>query len=150
VERRTGTNAFAQVTWTGADATSLVDSPLVSGSYDYRVYAFNVAGSSAYSNTASAQTPSADLTAPTVSFLSPTAGALVSGRVTVQVTAKDNVAVTSLRFLVDGVTQCQATASSLTCAWNTRKAPGAHTLKAVAADAAGNQGTTTITVTVRR
>jgi probable HAF family extracellular repeat protein len=152
VERRTGTNAFAQVTWTGADATSFVDNTLLvpGTTYDYRVYAFNVAGSSTYSNIASAQTVPADITAPTVTFISPVAGVAVSGRVRVQVTARDNLAVSSVRLLVDGVTTCQAAVSPLTCTWNTRKALGAHTLRALAADPSGNQGSTAITVTVVR
>ena len=52
-----GCTAFAQVAVLGPDATSFVDSGLARNTtFRYRVRAFNAAGASAFSNTASAQT----------------------------------------------------------------------------------------------
>lgn len=60
IERAIGTAAFAPIAATGANATSFTDSGLEANTaYSYRVRAFNAAGGSAYSNTASATTPAA-------------------------------------------------------------------------------------------
>ena len=52
IERKTGTNGtFAQVTTVGANVTSYTNSGLMAGTtYCYRLNAFNVAGTSTYSN----------------------------------------------------------------------------------------------------
>ncbi|RMG28706.1 MAG: T9SS C-terminal target domain-containing protein [Bacteroidetes bacterium] len=57
IERSTGGGAFSQVATVGANVTSYTDNGLTaSTTYTYRVAASNVAGNSAYSNTASATT----------------------------------------------------------------------------------------------
>ncbi len=88
-----------------------------------------------------------DKTAPTLALTSPESGATVSGNVNVQVTASDNVAVTEVRLLVDGVLTSSVTGASLTSVflpWNTESsANGVHTLTTVALDAAGNATTST-------
>jgi hypothetical protein len=57
IERKTGTNAFAEIGQTGADVVAFTDTNLAPGtSYTYRVHAFNAEGNSAYSNTVSGAT----------------------------------------------------------------------------------------------
>jgi chitodextrinase len=101
---------------------------------------------------APAPAPSADLTPPTVSLSSPTSGATVSGAsVSISASASDNVGISSVQFMLDGQNLGSPdTASPYTLSWNsTQVGNGAHTLAAVARDAAGNQGTAaSVTVTV--
>jgi hypothetical protein len=83
-----------------------------------------------------------DTTPPTVSLTAPSEGQSVSGAVTVSATASDDRGVTSVRLLVDGADLCARTTTPYACAWNTTAvASGAHTLAAVARDAAGNSTT---------
>ena len=85
--------------------------------------------------------PPPDTTAPTVSVTAPAAAATVSGTAaTLSANASDNVAVTSVRWFVDGVEVAADTnGSPWTATWNsTTVADGAHTVAAKAADAAGN------------
>ena len=90
-----------------------------------------------------------DMTAPTVAFSAPASGASVSGTVSVQVSAADNVGVDSVSLSVDGVLVGTDTSSPYTFTWNTATASnGSHTLLAVAADAAGNTTSTTISASV--
>ncbi len=90
-----------------------------------------------------------DTQPPTVSFASPANGATVSGTITVQVSASDNIGVTSVTIAVDGATLCTLASAPYSCSWNTTTvANGAHTLSATAKDAAGNTGSASITVTV--
>jgi hypothetical protein len=90
-----------------------------------------------------------DLTAPTVAITAPAAGATVKGTVTVSASATDNVGVVGVQFKVDGDNLgVELTATPYTVAWDTTTVPsGAHTLTAVARDAAGN-ATTSASVTV--
>ena len=92
---------------------------------------------------------SVDTQPPSVSFTSPANGAVVSGTITVQVAADDNVGVTSVSIAVDGALLCTLGAAPYFCSWNTATvANGTHTLTATAKDAAGNTATASITVTV--
>lgn len=89
-----------------------------------------------------------DTTQPTVSFSAPAAGASVSGTVNVQLSATDNVGVTSAMLFVDGVYFATASAP-YSISWNTATvANGQHTLLATASDAAGNTATAQRNVTV--
>ncbi|VGO15086.1 hypothetical protein PDESU_03666 [Pontiella desulfatans] len=55
IERKSGAGSFAQITNVAADVTTLTDSELISGTlYTYRVFAYNGAGNSGYSNEESA------------------------------------------------------------------------------------------------
>ena len=98
----------------------------------------------------SADAPSSDATAPTVSITSPASGATVSKTITVSANASDNVGVAGVQFQVDGVNLgAEDTTSPYSVSWDTTKATNAsHTLSAVARDAAGNTKTATRTVTV--
>lgn len=92
-----------------------------------------------------------DTTPPTTSITSPANGATVSGMVTINATASDNVGVTQMQILIDGaVAASNTSATSLSFSWNTTTlANGSHTIVSKAFDAAGNVGTSsTITVTV--
>ena len=81
---------------------------------------------------------------------SPTNGATVSGTINQAVNATDNVGVTKVEFLRDGVVYGQDTTSPFTASLDTTTVTnGAHTLGARAYDAAGNVGNATnATVTV--
>ena len=89
-------------------------------------------------------TASADLTAPSITVLSPTSNALQGGTVTVSDSATDNLGATGITqwLYINNSLVFTATGGSLSYAWNTRglKA-GAYTLKFVARDAAGNTST---------
>jgi hypothetical protein len=91
-----------------------------------------------------------DVTAPTASITAPANGATVSATVSVTASASDNVGVTSVEFLLDGVLQSTDTTSPYAWSWNTTTATnGAHALVAKAYDAANNIGTSsTVNVTV--
>ena len=97
-------------------------------------------------------TPSTtDTTPPTTSISSPANGATVSGTVTVNATASDNVGVTQMQLFIDGTLVASNTsATSLSFSWSTPSvANGSHTIVSKAFDAAGNVGTSsTVTVTV--
>jgi hypothetical protein len=92
-----------------------------------------------------------DTTPPTVSISSPTAGATVSGSVTVSANASDNAAVAGVQFKLDGANlQAEDTSSPYSVNWDTTSTSnGSHTLTAVARDGAGNTTTSTpVSVTV--
>ena len=84
--------------------TAFTDTGLTSGtSYSYTVKAYDAAGNvSDASDPKVVSTPAPDGTAPTVSVSAPAAGATVSGTVSVQANASDDVGVTSVQFLLDG------------------------------------------------
>ncbi|HEY3160579.1 MAG TPA: LamG-like jellyroll fold domain-containing protein [Vicinamibacterales bacterium] len=83
-----------------------------------------------------------DTVAPTAAISAPVAGAQVSGTVTITATASDNVGVTSVTFLVDGISIGSDTAAPYSMSWNTAAfAAGLHALEVQARDAAGNVGT---------
>src|SRR5207302_1454578 len=92
-----------------------------------------------------------DVTLPTVSITAPAAAATISGAVTVTASATDNVGVVGVQFQLDGgPLGAEVTVAPYSVVWDTTTASlGAHTLAAVARDAAGNLGTAAaVTVTV--
>jgi hypothetical protein len=84
-----------------------------------------------------------DTTLPSVSLTAPAAGATVSGSVSVTANASDNVGVAGVQFRLDGANLgAEDTTAPYAVSWNTAAAAnGAHTLTAVARDAAGNTRT---------
>jgi len=108
----------------------------------------NKATSAAVSVTVNNGVP--DPTPPTVSITAPAAAATVSGTVTVSANASDNVGVVGVQFKLDNANLgAEDTAAPYSTTWDTTKASnGAHTLAAVARDAAGNKTTATVSVTV--
>jgi len=97
--------------------------------------AFGCGGSSAPTPP---EPPVADTTNPTVEAVQAPAS-VVSRTVTLTVSASDNVGVTAVRFLVDGVLLGTDNAAPYTMDWDTSAATeGDHTITAEADDAAGN------------
>jgi len=91
-----------------------------------------------------------DTTPPTVSLTAPSAGATVSGTVSVTATASDNVAVASVQFQLDGANLGSLdTTAPYSVSWDTTTASnGSHTLRAIATDTSNNS-TTSASVTVQ-
>jgi hypothetical protein len=79
-----------------------------------------------------------------------TCGSTVLGTHTLAATATDNVGVVGVQFKLDGANLgTELTTVPYSIPWNTTSASnGCHTLSAVARDAAGNQGLTSLQVTV--
>ncbi len=95
--------------------------------------------------------PVPDTTPPTVSVSSPAEGATVLGSVPVNASASDNVGVDGVQFTLDGANLgAEDTSAPYSVSWNTTTASnGAHALRAIARDAAGNSTTATpVNVTV--
>jgi len=91
-----------------------------------------------------------DVTAPSVSITAPANGATVSGAINVTASASDNVGVVGVQFLLDGVVRADDTSAPYSIPWDTRTVgDGAHSISAIARDAAGNtRASSTISVTV--
>jgi hypothetical protein len=95
--------------------------------------------------------PSVDMTPPTVSVTGPTAGASISGTVTLTANASDDVGVAGVRFQVDGSSVAlEDNSAPFSVSWNSASvSAGTHTITAVAWDARGNASTSAgVTVTI--
>lgn len=95
--------------------------------------------------------PPPDTTAPSVSMSSPANGVFVRSIITVSATATDNIGVAKVEFSKDSDATpfYTTTASPYAVSWNTATvSDGAHTLKAIAYDEAGNQSTASVSVIV--
>ena len=106
------------------------------------VAGFKAAGLSAtvLGTNGSATTPP-DTTPPTASVSTPSNGASVKGTVPVTVSASDNVGITKVEILINGVVADTMTKAPYTYAWNTSsEANASYTIEAKAFDAAGNVG----------
>ncbi len=91
----------------------------------------------------------ADTIPPVVTIQAPLSGASVSGSVSVQAAATDNVGVTKIELDVDGVPVTTANTTSLSFNWNSTTSTNAsHTLTVKAYDAANNAGSASVIVTV--
>ena len=141
----TNFNLLATVTGTSRNDTSLTPSTV----YRYRVRATDAAGNlSGYSGIASATTL-ADTQPPSASMTAPAQGSTVSSTVTVSAMATDDVGVTSVEFLLDGVSIGSDTTAPYAVQWDTTTTSnGPHVLSARARDAAGNFGVTSGVVNV--
>jgi subtilisin family serine protease len=90
-----------------------------------------------------------DVTAPTVSMLSPGSGSSLSGVVIVEASANDNIGVASVTLSLDGTVVGNYSEGPFSLAWDTLTSTnGTHTLSAIATDFAGNSGGAAINVTV--
>jgi hypothetical protein len=141
------TSSPYSASWNTTSATNASHS-LTARAFDA---ANNQTASAAVSVTVSnAAPPPPDTTAPSVSITSPAGGATLSGTTTISASASDNVAVTRVEFLVDGVLLSSDTTSPYSVSWNTTTATNAaHSLTARAFDAANNQTTSgAVSVTV--
>jgi hypothetical protein len=95
-------------------------------------------------------TVSNDTAPPTVALTSPSAGATLSGTVTVMATASDDLEVFGVRFTLDGAPLgAEDTVAPYEATWTTPSgANGPHTIAAIARDAAGHEATVSAVVTV--
>lgn len=120
--------------------------------YYYVVEAFDARGNiSPRSNQVNATIPQAsDTTPPTVSILTPTAGATVGGSVSISASASDNVRVAGVQFKIDGVNfGAEDVLSPYSVLWNAGQASsGSHAIEAVARDSSGNQASASVSVNV--
>jgi hypothetical protein len=94
---------------------------------------------------------SADSIAPNVALTAPANGSTISGFATITAAASDNVGVIGVQFQLDGASLGgEVSAAPYALSWNTGStANGAHVLRAVARDAAGNRTTSAaVNVTV--
>ncbi|WNG62745.1 hypothetical protein F0U59_22380 [Archangium gephyra] len=92
-----------------------------------------------------------DLTAPTTTLTSPTAGSVLSGTVLLEATANDERGtVSKVEFYLGSTLLGSATTAPFTFSWNsTSKANGAYTLRSRAYDPAGNSAySATVSITV--
>jgi hypothetical protein len=112
-------------------------------SHKLTAVATDTGGNSATSAAVTVTVNNADTIPPTVSITSPANNSTVSGVVTVNATASDNVAVASVQLQVDGMNVGAAdTSSPYTFSWSsTSVSNGSHTLSAVAKDTSGNKTT---------
>ena len=102
----------------------------------------------------SSSTPTVDTTSstgPTVKITAPTAGASVTGGVTIAASATSTIRVTGVQFQVDGKSiAAKDTASPYTAAWaSTTMANGTHTITAIATDAQGHSNKSSEQVNVK-
>lgn len=133
--------AATLVTAHSANLTGLVDGTL----YHFRVRSRDAAGNLTVS--ADSTFATVDGSTPSVSIIGPVAGSTVFGAVTVTAGASDNVGVTEVQIVVDGVPIVTDTSAPYATAWDSSSvANGAHTLTAVARDLAGNSSTSAAVV----
>lgn len=86
---------------------------------------------------------------PTVAFLSPADGSMVSGSIGVQIGANDNAAVASVTLCLDGTSAATLPAAPYAFTWNTLSAAnGSHTLQAVATDTSRHTTAALITIMI--
>jgi hypothetical protein len=130
----------------GFDQTAV---PLTEGLNNFNVAVTNEVGSSAQLF----RTVVYDKTPPTVTFISPAAGAAVRGAIDVSVNASDNLTgVASVAFAMDNTPLAPALASgnvwSTTNVDTTAFTDGGHTLTAVVLDGVGNETTRTLNIVI--
>ena len=137
-------------TYSGSSAT--LNESLTSGTYYYFVHAVQADGHDMWSApmwiTYSAG--GGDTTPPTTSITAPPSGTTITASTTVTASASDNVGVTSVQFLLDGVVQATDNTSPYSWSWTpTASLNGSHSLTSQAFDAANNSTTSAaVSVTV--
>ncbi len=114
--------------------------------YSFTVTAYNTSSiESSYSNIVTVL----ESVPPSVSISSPGNNAIVSDTVLISANAADNVGVVKVELLVNGVIHSTVTAEPYQFSLDTKSLlPGAYSITAKAYDAAGNIGTTTISLNV--
>ena len=126
------------------------DGDIVGGeTYEYRVIAVGLAGNSVPSAVASAVAPMpADSEAPVITSVSLQNGAVISGNVSIAVTATDNIAIWYINMNASDLS-CTVYSAEATCNWNTSNlAAGDYSVVITAVDAIGNYVRETVTVTI--
>jgi hypothetical protein len=125
------------------------DSLLPVGSHQLAVLATDADGNKSLSAPITV-TVVTDSVAPTVTISSPSEGQIVSGSVTVSISADDAFDVANVRLYVDGGMNGLIGAAPFSISWNTLlSGTGPHTLTADASDSSGNMGVSSaVNVTV--
>jgi len=94
--------------------------------------------------------PPADTYRPVVAIIRPAGGSVLNGTVSISAGATDNVGVVRMELFMDGLSVANSSSGSIAFDWaTTRSMEGNHTISARAWDAAGNEGSAEITVTVK-
>ena len=146
-----GVPSAPYATYSGSSAT--LNESLTSGTYYYFVHAVQADGHDLWSAPMWVTYTSGgggDTTPPTTSLTAPATGATITGAVSVTANASDNVGVTSVQFLLDGVVQSTDNTSPYSWSWTpTASLNGLHSLTSKAFDAANNSTTSAaVSVTV--
>src|SRR5690242_4502192 len=103
------------------------------GAHTLVARAFDTAGNEGVSGAVTVTVKNADTTGPTVSISAPTAGATVSGALSVSFTASDNRGVARVELSVDGQVVASTTTAPFGVTWDTTTVTnGPHTLTAKA------------------
>lgn len=153
VQFKIGSTLLATDTSTPYSA-SLDTSGYANGDYTLTAIATDIAGNIETATRAitiaNTVTPPADVTAPVVSFTSPSSnGTTVSGALSIAVTASDAVGISSVQFKIGSTVLAEDSDSPYGLSLDTTAfTNGAYTLTAIALDAAGNQGMITRTVNI--
>jgi hypothetical protein len=129
--------------------TTFADMGMPPGTYYYVVKAEDGTGNlSPASNQVSGVNP--DVSPPVVSVVSPVGGSVVSGVVGLSASASDDVGVVGVQFRVDGVNVgAEVLGAPWSVSWDSRLVvDGSHVVSAVARDAAGNVGSSSVSVSV--
>lgn len=117
----------------------------IAGSHTVVLTAVDAAGNS----TSTSTNFTTDVQAPAVAIVSPANGAWLRGVTPVQVTASDDVGLSSVQLLEDGSVLATATGAPLSFNLDTtRTADGAHTLTAKAIDLAQNASSVSVSIGV--
>ncbi|MBI4638147.1 MAG: Ig-like domain-containing protein [Candidatus Rokubacteria bacterium] len=134
-----GANLGAEVT-AAPYSVSWNTTTALDGIHTLTALARDAAGNIAESAPVSVGVLNLDPIPPSVSLTAPTPGATVKRTVTVAASASDNVGVVGVQFKLDGASLgAEVTAAPYSISWNSAAvANGAHTITAVARDAAGN------------
>ncbi len=144
IERATGSGSYSLLATIAANTTNYSDTSVAAGgTYSYRVYAYNSAGSSGMSNVATLTTPAAGNTAPTITNLADRTIAVNSSTGAISFTVGD--AQTSAGALVVSATSSNQT---LVPAGNLVPGGTGSTRTLTATPVSSQGGSTTITVSV--
>ncbi|HWT55841.1 MAG TPA: Ig-like domain-containing protein [Candidatus Microsaccharimonas sp.] len=140
VLRASSTNGSLSFSWNTLNETNGLHT-LQTKAYDA---AGNVGSSSLITVTISNQ---GDKVAPVVTITQPGNGSVITNSLTVTATATDNTGVTRLEIYLDNALKATTTSGNYTTKLNTRKlASGTHTIMVKAYDAAGNVGSSSVSV----
>ncbi|OGV10269.1 MAG: hypothetical protein A2237_10820 [Stygiobacter sp. RIFOXYA2_FULL_38_8] len=145
-----GSNSGVELT-TAPFSTSFNAALLLPGTHTISAVARDAAGNtSTASVNVSVIISTADTTPPVISITSPANNSTITGTVTINSNASDNIGVTGVQYKLDGSNLgTEVVTSPYNFSWNTAQTTdGTHTLSAVARDAAGNTSTALLTVNV--
>lgn len=148
-----GDGSIVAWAWTFGDGTTTtVQNPshtyTSDGAYSVGLTVTDNVGASATATQGIVVASSDDNEPPVVTITSPVDGADVSDSVVLSAFATDNQEVLQINIYTDGSLLCSGTYSA-SCTWNLRKvASGTHTVSSDARDAAGNVGSTSVSVDV--